>query len=218
MDNLIFEPFRRMTRQNLDLICEIMCAKFDGDHKLDPTLNGANVLIHRASECIIGYKQGAFPIQEVTQFYITTLQLLELCRKRYGIAIVKPMEQAFCTYFSLWHYEGEPLHPPELFAKKLFEAEEKLVSAICTANVKIATLDVKPRTTPKPRKGRRLGERDETLHKVRAEVVAAIRRKHESGGLSWPKSVKSIRLNSAYTARMRGKSDATWIRYAKSGF
>ena len=68
------------------------------------------------------------------------------------------------------------------------------------------------------KRGRCRGERDKTLHAVRAQVVAEMRRRRKSTGLSWPKIVTALRNNSAYSARLRGKSDATWIRYAKSGF
>ena len=215
MDDCYFEPFDTMARQNLELIRDIAGPDFSGDTRLDPTLNGALAHIHRADEVIVLFRQGAFPLARAERFVSTTRQLLALCRKRYGVAAVKPMEQAFFTHFALWHYEGSPLHPPELFAKKLFAAEEQLLAAICTANVQIATLEAEP--PKKPRRGRFYGTRDDLLHKERAEVVAAIRRKHESTGLSWPKCVSLVR-QSAYAARMRGKTDATWTRYAKSGF
>lgn len=72
-----------------------------------------------------------------------------------------------------------------------------------------------------PRKkcrGKHYGERDTTLHAVRAQVVAEMRRRKSSSGLSWTKIIAELRRNSAYAARVRGKADATWIRYAKSGF
>ena len=68
------------------------------------------------------------------------------------------------------------------------------------------------------KRGRSLGERDKTLHSVRAQIIAEMRRRRKSTGLSWSKIVTALRNNSAYSARLRGKSDATWIRYAKSGF
>ena len=215
MTDTDFEPFDAMTRQNLELIRDISGPAFDGDSRLDPTLNGALAHLHRADELIALYRQGAFPLAHAGDFVSTTRQLLALCRSRYGIAAVKPMEQAFFGHFALWNYEGPPLHPPELFAKKLFEAEERLLAAICTANVRIATLEA-----PKPgktRKGRSYGDRDAALHRERAEIVAAIRRKREATGLSWPRCVRLVR-QSAYAARMRGRTDATWVRYAKSGF
>ena len=71
---------------------------------------------------------------------------------------------------------------------------------------------------PPRKRGRSYGEQDETLHEIRAQVIAEIRRRKKSTRLSWPKIVRALRGNSAYSARMRGKTDATWIRYAKSGF
>ena len=68
------------------------------------------------------------------------------------------------------------------------------------------------------KRGRFHGERDKSLHAVRAQVIAEMRRRRKSTELSWPKIVTALRNSSAYSARMRGKSDATWIRYAKSGF
>ena len=68
------------------------------------------------------------------------------------------------------------------------------------------------------KRGRFHGERDKTLHSVRAQVIAEMRRRRKSTGLPWPRIVTALRNNSAYSARLRDKSDATWIRYAKSGF
>ena len=153
MDDCYFEPFDTMARQNLELIRDIAGPDFSGDTRLDPTLNGALAHIHRADEVIVLFRQGAFPLARAERFVSTTRQLLALCRKRYGVAAVKPMEQAFFTHFALWHYEGSPLHPPELFAKKLFAAEEQLLAAICTANVQIATLEA-AQPPPKARRGR----------------------------------------------------------------
>ena len=68
------------------------------------------------------------------------------------------------------------------------------------------------------KRGKFYGMKDETLHKIRAEVVAEMRRRKVKTDLSWPKIVQALRGNSAYTARLHGKTDETWIRYAKSGF
>ena len=68
------------------------------------------------------------------------------------------------------------------------------------------------------RRGRSYGEKDEALHEIRAQVVAEMRRRKKATNLSWPEIVTALRGNSAYVARLKGKTDETWIRYAKSGF
>ena len=68
------------------------------------------------------------------------------------------------------------------------------------------------------RRGRSYGEKDEALHEIRTQVIAEMRRRKKSSNLSWPEIVTALRGNSAYVARLRGKTDETWIRYAKSGF
>ena len=62
-------------------------------------------------------------------------------------------------------------------------------------------------------------ERERTVaENTRSRVIAEMRRRRKSTGLPWPRIVTALRNNSAYSARLRDKSDATWIRYAKSGF
>ena len=212
-------PFNLMNAQNLALIAQIDRPDFDGDHLLDPTTNQALYRIHAANEAVVTYPQGAFPLDFAQAAVDSTNVLLEKCRGRYGVAIVKPMEQAFHRWFALWFYAGRPQHPPEIFRKRIFQQEQDLFDAICTANAKLATLSAAdlPRTRPKKR-GKSYGTKDETLHKVRAEVVAEMRRRRKATGLPWTRIAALLRGNSAYSARLRGKTDATWIRYAKSGF
>lgn len=205
------QPFALINEQNLALIAQIDRPDFDGDHLLDPTTNHSLCRIHAANEAIVSYPQGAFPRDFARDAVSSTNALLEKCRGRYGVAIVKPMEQAFHRWFALWFYAGPPQHPPEIFRKRIFQQEQDLFDAICTANVKLATVTAKKR-------GKFYGMKDETLHKIRAEVVAEMRRRKVKTGLSWTKIVQALRGNSAYTARLRGKTDETWIRYAKSGF
>ena len=130
------------------------------------------------------------------------------------------MEQAFNRWFGLWFYSGPPQHPAELFRKKLFQHEQDLIDAICTANVKVAEIEnARPKSARQyRRRGKSYGTKDETLHAVRAQVIAEMRRRKRSSSLSWTRIVASMRKESAYAARLRGKADPTWIRYAKSGF
>lgn len=79
--------------------------------------------------------------------------------------------------------------------------------------VEIVRSDARPN-----RRGRSYGEKDEALHEIRAQVVAEMRRRKKASNLPWSEIVAALRGNSAYTARLRGKADTTWIRYAKSGF
>lgn len=205
------DPFEKIEAHNKMLCASIDRPDFDGDQALDPTINQAQRYIHAACEAVVLYPQGAFPLDFADAAVTTTRTLLSKCRRRYGASIVKPMEQAFNSWFNLWHYAGAPLHPPEIFVKKVFRSEQALIQSICDANVKIAA--------KKPaRRGRCYGEKDKALHAIRAQVVAEIRRRKTALKLSWPKVVDQMRRDSAYAARMRGKASATWIRYAKSGF
>ena len=139
------QPFALIDGQNLALIAQIDRPDFDGDHLLDPTTNHALCRIHAANEAIVSYPQGAFPRDFARDAVNSTNVLLEKCRGRYGVAIVKPMEQAFHRWFALWFYAGPPQHPPEIFRKRIFQQEQDLFDAICTANVKLATVTAKKR-------------------------------------------------------------------------
>ena len=133
-------PFDLINAQNRALNAAIARPDFDGDHLLDPTTNQAILRLHAANEAIVGFPQGAFPLDFARDAVESTNALLAKCRERYGVAIVKPMEQAFSRWFSLWFYAGPPQHPPEIFRKRLFRQEQALFDAICTANVGIAAL------------------------------------------------------------------------------
>jgi len=208
--------FDAIDRQNADLLADIVRPEFEGDIMLDPTLNKAQTFIHLANEAVVLFPQGTFPLDLAAPAIESTNDLLAACEKRYGRLAVKPMAQAFRTLENLWYYTGAPTHPPELFRKKIFVAECELLVAI--KNFSCVLLSQSMKKKPAKCRGRNWGERDETLHKVRAEVVAAIRGKKKKTGLSWTKCVALLRGNSAYVARMRGKSDSSWIRYAKGEF
>jgi len=145
-------PFRRITAQNHRLLAAMEDADFDGFTKLDPTLNQAVTYIHQANEVIVAYPQGSFPLHLAFPMVYSTLHLLRACERRYGIAKVKAMQQAFHMMFRLWYYSGEPLHPANLFAKKLFRGEEKLIAAICEHNRGIVEPPHSPRTFRAPDK------------------------------------------------------------------
>ena len=99
---------------------------------------------------------------------------------------------------------------PDITSYLLGEAE--------MASCRYHTLVVSAANLTRPKRGRFYGERDKALHETRAQVVAEMRRRKRTTGLSWSQIVTLLRANSAYAARLRGKTDATWIRYAKSGF
>jgi len=208
--------FDVINRHNADLLTAITRPDFEGDIMLDPTLNKAQTFIHLANEAVVLFPQGAFPLDIAEPTIESTEQLLTACEKRYGLACVRPMAQAFHALENLWYYAGQPTHPPETFLKKVFIAEDRLITAICAFSREILAQSTQKK--PPKRRGHFHGKKNPRLHKDRAEVVAEIRKRKTKRHQSWAKVVAEMRINSSYVARMRGKSDATWIRYAKSGF
>jgi len=142
-------PFIAIAGQSRALYEAMKEPHFDGFTRLDPTLNKAWGHIHAADEIIVRYPQGKFPRVLAREAVKETLRLLYQCRKRYGRRKTKLMEQAFHAHFILW-YAVRKWVPAELFAKKIFESEDKLIRAICDHNAGI----VEPRKT-KPRTKRR---------------------------------------------------------------
>jgi len=131
--------FGAIDEHNRMLLTEIASPDFDGDLKLDPTMNNAQPMIHLANEAVVLFPQGAFPLELAKPCIDSTDRLLAACRKRYGTPLVKAMEQAFHKMENLWYYRGAPLHPPELFVGKVFKAEQVLIDAICNFNVAIVS-------------------------------------------------------------------------------
>jgi len=150
-DRALSDPFARITRQNHRLLQAIQKDNFDGFIRLDPTLNQAVTLIHAANEDIVRYPQGSFPLHAAYPMVYSTLHLLKACEKRYGRVKVKAMYQAFCKLFRLWFYAGAPRCPSEIFAKKIFEGEDQLFSAICEHNRSIEEVTA-PQPAPKRRR------------------------------------------------------------------
>ena len=211
-EQVSIDVFAKITAHNNQLIKEMESPDFDGDTKLDPTLNNGEKYIHAANEVVVSYPQGNFPLDIARNAVETTLQLLMICEMKYGKAIVKPMSQKFRRLLNLWYYNGEPTHSPEIFAREIHEAEDTLFTVMENANCKMSAA-LPPRTK---RRGHRYGDHDPLLHEERTQVVAEMRRRKAVGKSSWTKIAASMRRDSAYSARMRGRTDATWIRYAKS--
>lgn len=133
--------FELIEAHNRQLIGEIGSPDFDGDTKLDPTLNNGERYIHAADEVVVSYPQGAFPLEIARGAVETTLQLLMICEMRYGKPVVKPMSQKFRHLINLWYYNGDPTHPAEIFTKAIFVAERALFNAMEDANCKMFAAD-----------------------------------------------------------------------------
>jgi len=140
--------FDSIDRQNADLLADIARPDFEGDVMLDPTLNHAQTLIHLADEAVAAFPQGAFPIDLAAPALASTDALLAACAARYGRLAVKPMSQAFHALENLWNYNGPPTHPPAVFTKKVFAAEDKLLAAICAFNQQILAQSLTPKQEP----------------------------------------------------------------------
>lgn len=214
-----FTPFVWIDSHNHSLIKEILNPNFNGDTELDSTLNQAEVHIHQAGEIIVNYPQGAFPLDVAKSAVDSTNALLKLYRKKYGIAIAKPVEQAFHAYFNMWYYSGNPLFPSDLYKKKFFQCEEKLFTAIRTGNVALSSFIQKP---PKKRKKSSLGKGRQTAfmehqrevfdaylldHPITSSV-SAITRAHQcwlQHQKEWDKHAKDGSGYSDYKALTRSK-------------
>jgi len=133
----LMAPFVGIVGQCFRLNEDILKPDFDGFTRLDPTLNKAVCLIHAADEAVACFPQGGFPLTIAWLAVKESLRLLRRCRMRYGRERTKAMEQAYHIHFRLWFYQGAPTHPAELFRKKLFESEARLVDAICDHNAHI---------------------------------------------------------------------------------
>ena len=133
-------PFRGMAEHNERLLEEISKPGFDGSTALDPTLNGAQPLLHLAAEIIASYPQGAFSRPEADRYVETTLLLLKAISRRYGRNIAKPMQLAFMANFNLWHNVAAKTHPAEKYVKAIFDSDQTLFDAICNSNFLISTL------------------------------------------------------------------------------
>lgn len=75
--------------------------------------------------------------------------------------------------------------------------------------------DALGRKRRKPARGDAAGGRDDgaAARENRARVVAAIRKLHDRVGLSVPKAVRRLRVNPAWSARMKGVADRSWVSY-----
>ena len=105
-----------------------------------PEGNGAQPLLHLASEIIASYPQGAFSRPEADRYVETTLLLLKAISRRYGRNIAKPMQLAFMANFNLWHKVAAKTHPAEKYVKAIFDSGQTLFDAICNSNFLISTL------------------------------------------------------------------------------
>jgi len=126
-------PFLAIANQSRALYEAMKRPDFDGFTRLDPTLNKACGYIHAADEIIVRYKQGEFPRWMAWNAVKETLRLVYACKKRYGRHKVKTMDQAFHKHFILWFAVRKRV-PEELYAKKIFQSEDRLIEAICQHN------------------------------------------------------------------------------------
>lgn len=218
-----------IVQQNHELMEKMDEPDFDPGIGFDNTKNNAAYKLTDFFDIMKTFPYGKVPSEVANDVVSSTDALLTKMREKYGHseAILRELisvGQAFRDSKRIWRIKNPVLkREPAVYESQLDEALWRILRALDDLNYELNLLAFKPptphkETARKNRRGRTFGDCNPTLHKERKEVVAEMRRRKIATQNAWTKIAADMRRNSSYSARMRGRTDATWIRYAKSGF
>lgn len=196
---------------------------------LNPKSNGAYNCIDALCEAAKEYRPGEYPKKHLDWLNKSTLRLISnwiepilrtpICNKL--VTLVKDIHNYLTTPrsdFSMERHVRQLDKFRNLWSTRCCENSDafyELTSQLLREREASAKA-IPPRG--KKTRGKAYGSYDKALRQDRNEVVAEMRRRKMAKKLSWNAVMGELHANSAYAARLRGKTDATWIRYAKSGF
>jgi len=218
-----------IVQQNHELMEKMDEPDFDPGIGFDNTKNNAGYKLTDFFDILKAFPYGNVPGEVTDEVVGSTDALLKKMREKYGrseavLGELISVGQAFRDSKRIWRIRNPIANrDPPVYEARLDEALHRILRALDDLNYELNLLTFKPpasvaETAKGHRRGRAYGDCDPTLHKERKEVVAEMRRRKIATRMAWTKIVAEMRHNSSYSARMRGRTDATWIRYAKSGF